>query len=347
MINEITNLLYTQFNFTGMYSTALLISKETWGIWSLVTLVIGASWRMLQESLLLVEGQANFLKASKDCLIGGVLVMGYFIFWSIFSDTYSALAEKLGVNNLLIEVLQEFEKNLNRNGAFKKDPSLFALLSESVLSVFAWGFWYISAIMLLTVDIFIRLAHAILYSICAVSGTIIIPLAVLKDKSIVWNWVRMSTVVLLWPLTFGVLLYVLLQSMNTIPVFSLANKTQILNTLSHCILQGIINVMIGCLEVSSIAITQGLVTASSNVASMASPFIAGGVATGGVIGNAMREHILRQHKGSKGGLGDKSKNSGSASSKTKSNSNEPVSLPKHNDKTSPTSKQNNQGIPKQ
>ena len=302
MLNEVIEMLYTQFDFTNMYHSALFVSKDFLGVWSVSILAIGAGWRVMEESFQLASGQANYYAAAQDIIIASILVGGYLIFWSIFSGFYGSIAEALSLNDVLFEVFDKFESNLKRSGAYTKDKSLFTLLSTSVLSVFAWGFWYITAIVMICVDIFLNFAHAIFYSLCAISGTVIIPLAVLKNKGMVWNWVRLSTIVLVWPITFGILIWLMLQSIETIPALHNQDPKLQPSTLSTLIKQSIINIMIIAIQYSSITITQGLVAASSNLTSMATPFMAGGAIAGISIGNALKGHITRQHKSSKGGL---------------------------------------------
>lgn len=309
MITNILDILYNYFDFTNLYKAGLATSESAFALWSLLVLSIGCTWRLTGEAIMLSTGEAKFPQAVRDCIIASILTVGYSTFWIIFSDLYSSIATALNVDNLIYELLDNFRNDLDRKGTFKQDKNFFDYINGSyLLGKVAWGFWYISAIMLITVDIFLRVIHALLYTMCAVSGTIIIPLAALNNKSIVWNWLRISTIVLLWPITLGVLLRILLQVMNFDSYDNSSSK--VTNEGSILIFQTILNVIVICLQVSAIRITQEFVTATSDVASMTTPFSGAGIATGAILGSQMKDHILRRFNSSKGGISKKRKSGG-------------------------------------
>ena len=333
MITSILEALYSFFDFTSLYKLGLITSDDAFKTWSFMVLAIACTWRLMQEAVLISTNDAKFGAAVRDCFIASILTTGYSVFWIVFSDFYSSIAGALNVDNLVYELLSGFKEKLDRKGTFKEDRSFYDYLNGTyLLGKIAWGFWYISAIMLITVDIFLRVIHALLYTICAVAGTIIIPLAVLKSKDVLWNWVRVSTIVLLWPITLGILLKVLMESVS---FGSGVSPTELENTNqkktsegSVLVFQTILNIIVIALQVSAIRITQGFVTASASVAESVSPFAAAGVGTGVVLGSQMKDHILRRFNSSKGGKSKKKTQSGSR------NKNKPAKIPQKKDKVS-------------
>jgi len=193
-------------------------------------------------------------------------------------------------------------------GAFahaeQQDSSLWEMAKEGA-SMFIFAGAEICRLGYLIISLFLKYAHAILFSILFMTGPIVIPLSLVKSFDFTKGWALGWKVVVFWPI-----IEVILRSMTQIPFIKVASIIEASTASSGDIKIVIFSSMIiiyclaGAVAIMVPFFTNALVTGVGMVASAVAPMVAGALAA---------TKLLASSTGKAGSLGGSAlKSAGSA-----------------------------------
>ena len=154
-----------------------------------------------------------------------------------------------------------------------------------------WGFYYASYLFLVAMIMLMRFAHAALFGVIYVWGTIAIPLSASMQWKLVGHWLSLFSFVLFWPFVEG-LMIMLISGMFTVGIersFSGApDASQISALFSYYSVFSVLNILLISVVLSAPAITGIILARNEGLSRALVPYLAAGLTIGKFITDIAR-----------------------------------------------------------
>ncbi|MHB8454002.1 MAG: hypothetical protein ACYDDO_04735 [Acidiferrobacterales bacterium] len=248
-------------------------------------LIIAVYLRTLETELDALTGEGRFARALRDIALWGTVLALYFGLATLLASFMNAVyrsVDRIGSLHLITDQLtqlvgQASAKSANVSGLDSLLDSIAANLVKAVMFMF----YYVTLLVLAFLAAFLKVAHAIGYSIAFLWGLIAIPLSIISSVRLLRPWGHFFGTILLWPVVQALMLSLFA------PVFRHAATALISDpTLSAAdsgggiyMLYSILNLIVSAILVAAPFIAHALV-ASGAAGSLITPFTAAAVAAG-------------------------------------------------------------------
>ena len=237
----------------------------------------------INQFQLITSSQGRTAEVLYNAIFYGLVLSLYFMlgFYAFewFNALYGIGGESGDLKALTTEMDRLYSIVQDRDESFMGWGDIFKLPAFLVV----WGFYYASYLFLVAMIIMMRFAHAALFGVVYVWGTIAIPLSASMAWAPVGNWAMMFTFVLLWPFVEG-LMIMLISGMFTLGLersfVETPDATQVSALFSYFSVFSVLNVVLIAVVVSAPAVTSILLVRNEALGRALVPYMAAGLAIG-------------------------------------------------------------------
>ena len=199
--------------YEGGYQIALAYLTTLSGVLLIIAVII----RLANSSLDSLDGHGRYAALIKSLLIWGTVLALYFVLAGLIIDFFNVLYSWTRSNGSigralseLGQVLQEIEA---RQAAARDDMSTLDVLGDLAGNLprgIAFVLFFISFVLLISVQLFFQIAQAIGFTAALVFGTVAIPMAVSQKLSVLKGWGVFTATILIWPMIESLFMYLLI-----------------------------------------------------------------------------------------------------------------------------------------
>ncbi len=283
-MNDIATLI-ASLDPQPIYDAALAAARYVATTFTPTLLIIAVYVRTLETELDALAGEGRWARALRDIALWGTVLALYFGLAALLASFMNAVyrsVDRIGSLSLITGQLaqlvgQAATKSNNVSGL----DSLLDNLAANLVKAVMFMFYYVTLLVLAFLAAFLKVAHAIGYSIAFLWGLVAIPLSITSSFRLLRAWGHFFGTILLWPVVQALMLALFA------PVFRHAAEALISDPAVSAadsggaiyMLYSILNLIVSALLVAAPFIAHALV-ASGTAGSLVTPFTAAAVAAG-------------------------------------------------------------------
>ena len=302
--------------YEGGYQIALSYLTTLSGVLLIIAVII----RLANASLDSLEGNGRYAALIKSLLIWGTVLALYFVLAGLIIDFFNVLYSWTRNNGSigralseLGQVLQEIEA---RQAVARDDMSTFDLLGDLAGNVprgIAFVLFFISFVLLISVQLFFQIAQAIGFTAALVFGTVAIPMAVSQKLSILKGWSVFTATILVWPIVESLFMYLLIGMTSQIQMDVGGSGASNTDAAGIYLVFTVMNIVMTVTIIAAPFVTQALISNSGSIAGLVTPFVGGAMATTAAVTKSMFDRAVTRPASAAGaGLGTAASASGGA-----------------------------------
>jgi len=268
--------------YEGGYQIALAYLTTLSGVLLIIAVII----RLANASLDSLDGHGRYAALIKSLLVWGTVLALYFVLAGLIIDFFNVLYSWTRSNGSigralseLGQVLQEIEA---RQAAARDDMSTLDVLGDLAGNIprgIAFVLFFISFVLLISVQLFFQIAQAIGFTAALVFGTVAIPMAVSQKLSVLRGWGVFTATILIWPLVESLFMYLLIGMTAQIQLDVGGAGASNASAAGVYLVFTVMNSVMAVTIIAAPFVTQTLVANSGNIAGLVTPFVGGAMAT--------------------------------------------------------------------
>ena len=289
------------FSPSYIYEGAYQIATSYLSVLSGVLLLIAVMIRLGNSSLDSLEGQGRYAALLKSLLIWRSVLALYFVLAGLVTELFNVLYNWTRSNGSIGRALSELgvvlnELNLRQTEARETMGTLDMLgdLAANIPRGIAFFLFFISFVLLVSIQLFFQIAQAIGYTVALVFGTVAIPMAVSQKLSILRGWGVFTATILSWPIVESLFMYLILgmsaQLGNDLTDVSATNAS----AAGIYLIFTVMNIVMTVTIISAPFVTMAIISNSGNFAGLVTPFVGGAMATTAAVTRTLYEKSVAQ-----------------------------------------------------
>lgn len=275
----------TSFSPSYIYDGAYSIATAYLSVLSGVLLLIAVLIRLMNSSLGALDGQGRYAAAVRSLLIWGVVLALYFMLAGLVTDFFNVLYGWSRHNGSIGRALQELGAVLDelnqRQAAARSQMSTLDLLGDLAGNVprgIAFFLFFVSFVLVVSVQLFFQIAQAVGYTTALVVGTVAIPMAVSQTLSILRGWAVFTAAVLAWPIIEALFMYLLLgMSAQFSQELSDLSATNV-SAAGIYLVFTVMNLVMAVTLIAAPFVTMSIIANSGQLTALVTPFVGGAMA---------------------------------------------------------------------
>ncbi len=143
----------------------------------------------------------------------------------------------------------------------------------------AFVLFFISFVLLVSVQLFFQIAQAVGYATALVFGTVAIPMAVSQKLSVLKGWGVFTATMLIWPIVESLFMYLLIGMTAQIQLDVGSAGASNASAAGVYLMFTVMNAVMTVTLIAAPFVTQALVANSGSIAGVVTPFVGGAMAT--------------------------------------------------------------------
>jgi hypothetical protein len=275
-----------EFSPTYIYEGAYQIALAYLTTLSGVLLVIAVLIRLAHSSLESLEGQGRYAALIKSLVIWGTVLALYFVLAGLIIDFFNVLYSWTRHNGSIGRALSELGQVLQdidaRQTAAREGMGTLAVLGDLAGNLprgIAFVLFFISFVLLVSVQLFFQIAQAVGYATALVFGTVAIPMAVSQKLSVLKGWGVFTATMLIWPIVESLFMYLLIGMTAQIQLDVGSAGASNASAAGVYLMFTVMNAVMTVTLIAAPFVTQALVANSGSIAGVVTPFVGGAMAT--------------------------------------------------------------------
>jgi len=271
-----------------IYQAGLTIALWVFSTATPVLLIMAIAIRVLETQIDLLAGQGRFTVAVRDFFIYGFAISVYFGLMNLIAsfmnpfyhwiDSFGSLKAVAGEMATLSETIKQQNGNesaLNQLTSIAVSPSVWIVQLVC----------YVTYILLSALTAFLRIAHAIGYSLAVIYGLIALPLSITTSLRLLRGWGLFMGFLLLWPIVEGICVGLFSQVFTHAAslMIHIPNQSAGMSAFDLNIFYAGLNILLMCVLIAAAWVSGYLVMNTSPHSGLVAPFVAGAAAMGGVL----------------------------------------------------------------
>ena len=288
------------FSPTYIYEGAYQIALSYLTTLSGVLLIIAVIIRLVNSSLDSLEGNGRYAALIKSLLIWGSVLALYFVLAGLIIDFFNVLYSWTRDNgsigralSQLGEVLKQIEE---RQDVAREKMGTLALLGDLAGNVprgIAFVLFFVSFVLLISVQLFFQIAQAIGFTAALVFGTVAIPMAVSQKLSILKGWSVFTATILVWPIVESLFMYLLIGMTSQIQMDVGGAGASNTGAAGVYLVFTVMNIVMTVTIIAAPFVTQALISNSGSIAGLVTPFVGGAMATTAAVTKSMIDRAVK------------------------------------------------------
>lgn len=277
-----------------------------------VLLVLAINMRIAEDFGDVLRGKFDPLSTFYKFLIVAFALALYFGFCHLLITFFNTIYGQLVTGDTTKALTNILNKLSNRVSEADWEFKL-SDIDESIFTAFGFLAWIVTFGMFVFVNVFMRIAHGLLFSLCIFWGAIVLPLSVTKGFDILKAWRNICLLAIFWPIVDGFFTFIvasiMTEAINAGFPEGLDNLRKLTITDLNFIL-GIVSIVNLCLIATATGapfVAQGLSNGTGNVSGLIGSFAAAGISSGIVAAKNVYDSL------NKAGSGAMNKTAGKAS----------------------------------
>ena len=291
-MNETASLI-TLFDPTPIYASGSQLAKVVYFTASPVLLVIAIFIRSMETQLDVAAGHGRWTVAIRDFIGWGLVLTIYFGLANLVAEFMNALfawIDTFGTLQAIGNHLAALSQGLKDKAAAQGTSRLvleFVLSAGTALPSMLVSFacYYLSLLIVTALCIFMKVAHALGYSIGVAYGLIAIPLAITRSLRLLRGWAVFMGFLLLWPVVQGFAIGLFT------PLFAKASASLIANpdvgvaaaTFGTYMFFTVLHLIVAAILIAAPFVAGALAANTSAHAGLVTPFATAAVAAGAMM----------------------------------------------------------------
>ena len=290
----------SEFSPTYIYEGAYQIALAYLTTLSGVLLIIAVIIRLANSSLDSLEGNGRYAALIKSLLIWGSVLALYFVLAGLIIDFFNVLYSWTRHNgsigralSQLGEVLQQIE---DRQDVAREKMGTLALLGDLAGNIprgLAFVLFFISFVLLISVQLFFQIAQAIGFTAALVFGTVAIPMAVSQKLSVLKGWAVFTATILTWPIIESLFMYLLIGMTSQIQMDVGGAGASNTGAAGVYLVFTVMNIVMTVTIIAAPFVTQALISNSGSIAGLVTPFVGGAMATTAAVTKSMMDRAVK------------------------------------------------------
>ncbi len=281
-------LLVSSLNPYGVYQTSQNMAANVFMFLSPFLLVIAVSIRTLETQLDTVSGLGKWEKAVRDFILFGFLIGSYFgvmTLLNLFMNEVYLLTNDVGNYQTLSTTLQKLmDEGLGvkqSDWEWLKSTKRADMSPVGILMIFLY---WVSNLFVVSVYVFLQVAHALTYSFAFVTGLIVLPMAITQKFNVLKGWGLVLGTAFFWPIVESLFMGfagdIFTKSIKTM----LVDQTILMRMEDKADLRAFfatINVVLGMIMITAPIVTAAVLAGTNAMFPMVAPFAAGAMTVAG------------------------------------------------------------------
>jgi hypothetical protein len=287
------------FSPTYIYEAAYQIALAYLTTLSGVLLLIAVLIRLANSSLDSLEGQGRYAALIKSLLIWGTVLALYFVLAGLVIDFFNVLYSWTRHNGSIGRALSELGQVLQaidaRQTAAREGMGTLDVLGDLAGNIprgIAFVLFFISFVLLVSVQLFFQVAQAVGYATALVFGTVAIPMAVSQKLSVLKGWGVFTATMLIWPIVESLFMYLLIGMTAQIQLDVGSAGASNASAAGVYLMFTVMNAVMTVTLIAAPFVTQALVANSGSIAGVVTPFVGGAMATTAAVTRATLERSV-------------------------------------------------------
>jgi hypothetical protein len=202
----------TLFDPTPIYDAGEKIAMVVYATATPTLLIVAIFIRTMETQADVLVGQGRWTHAIRDFLFYSFVVTAYFGLANLisgFMNPFYSWIDSFGSMQSIGQQMSEFLGTLkDKAGAQANAQGLLPTIVDSLTAaptvVVSLLFYYLSLLIVAVLDSFLKIAHAIGYSVAVIYGLIAIPLSITRSLRLLRGWAMFLGFLLLWPVVQGI-----------------------------------------------------------------------------------------------------------------------------------------------
>jgi len=288
------------FSPTYIYEGAYQIALSYLTTLSGSLLIIAVIIRLANSSLDSLEGNGRYAALIKSLLIWGSVLALYFVLAGLIIDFFNVLYSWSRSNGSIGRALSELGQVLQqideRQDAARDKMGTFELLGDlagNVPRAISFVLFFVSFVLLISIQLFFQIAQAIGYSVALIFGTIAIPMAVSQKLSVLKGWGVFTATILTWPIIESLFMYLLIGMTSQIQLDVGGTGATNTDAAGVYLVFTVMNIVMAVTIIAAPFVTQALISNSGSIAGLVTPFIGGAMATTAAVTKAMVDRAVK------------------------------------------------------
>jgi hypothetical protein len=302
--------------YEGAYQIALAYLTTLSGVLLIIAVII----RLSNSSLDSLDGNGRYAALIKSLLVWGTVLALYFVLAGLIIEFFNVLYSWTRTNGSIGRALSELGQVLQhieeRQAAAREDMNALALLGDLAGNIprgIAFVLFFVSFVLLVSVQLVFQIAQAMGYTAALVFGTVAIPMAVSQKLSVLKGWGVFTATVLIWPIIESLFMYLLIGMTSQMQIDVGGAGASNASAAGIYLVFTVMNSVMAVTIVAAPFVTQALVSNSGSIAGLVTPFVGGAMATTAAVTKSMLDRTLtRPARAAGAGIGQAASASGGA-----------------------------------
>ncbi len=284
-ILDLLNSFISSFSPSYIYDGAYFVATRYMAAVSGTLLVVAVFIRMMNASIDSLDGAGRYAGVVKSLLIWGSILGLYFALAGLVTDFFNVLYDWSRQNGsvgrtmdqlgIILEDLDRIRREQGQDmGAWEKLAEFLGNIPRGITFVL----FFLTFVLLVSVELFLHIAQAIGYAVALIFGTIAIPLAVSQKLSVLSGWGKFTAAILVWPVIESLLMFLLLGMTGQMSADIQNATASNAGAAGIYLLFAVMNLIMAATIIAAPFITMALVNNSGNIAGLVSPFVGGAIA---------------------------------------------------------------------